>query len=1028
MAGMLDLGNINVNVTANTTGATNGLNQVANTSEDVVNRVESRWASVGTKLLGIGTALTAALTVPIVAFGKSVINLGTDFEQSMAQFSATSGVVGDDLKQVEEYIRGMGATTSFSAKEVADAANFMALAGWDINEVYAGMPDILNLANGAGMDLATTCDIVTDYLSAWGMSAEETGRLTDIMAKASTSSNTSVQQLADGYKNCAATANSFGFSVEDTTAMLMAFADQGLKGAEGGTALNAMIRDMTNNMKEGAIQIGETSVAVLDSNGNFRELTDIMGDIEKATAGMSDGEKALALQNTFTADSIKGVNLALGAGSESLEGYQAGLLDCEGTTKAMSDTMDSTTQGSIKKLNSAWEELKLKVWDVVKPAFKAVVDGLTGVVTAIGNFMAKHPGFTKALVVIAAALAAIGPTLAAVGTAMLALPKILSTVKLGLSGLGSAFTFLTSPVGLVIAGIAAVAAGLVYAYKHSEKFREAVNSLWEKIKVLAQTLWDDLQPVIQQVADLFQNYLVPALKVVGDFLMNTVLPAIVGLYEKSLPYIQAFYEFMIQVWSAILDVIKNVLDWLIVNVPTAIENVKNFFISFGEKCSEIFNAVKDTISGWVDAIVNFFTVTVPEAITAVVDWFKSIPDKIGAFLELAKTTISGWVDSVVNFFTVTVPNSINATIKWFTHDLIFGIAEGLSFCLGRIVKWGIDTWTYLSTNVPLWIEGVKNFFWELPGKIWDALVEAYNKVCDWASNTWNKFTEACTNIFNTVVEWFSQLPGRISEFITNAYNKVTQWASNMWNKAKEMGSNFINGVVTFFSQLPGKVWEWLNNTISKAKTFVSNMKTEASNAANGFKEKIVSGVSSIPGKMLSIGSNIVSGLKNGIKNAWSGLKSWVSNLCSSLVSGFKKGLGINSPSRVFRDEVGKWIPAGIGEGVEAKMPALIKDMKEQLGGLVANMNATVGLDTSALSNTMLGNIAGVSQAGTITSSPKSSEIINYYNDYSTGASGPIEVALKLDGRTLAKETVPYMEREIGRVQKRRSYNRGANLT
>ena len=1024
---MLDLGNINVNVTANTTGAMNGLNQVADKSQSVVNRIGQQWDKIGQQLVGWGAALTASLTVPIASLGKKIMGIGTDFEYSMSKVQATMGITKEEFEPVLDLAKEIGATTKYSAREAGDGLLYIAQCGWDVEDMINGYPAIVGLAIATNTELATSSDIVTSSMISMGYGTEEANHFCDVLTATCNGTSTSVIDLGEALKYCAPIAGTLDYSIEDLSIGLGILANNGIKGSIAGTSMRKVITSLISPTDEAEAAMKKYGITMTDAEGNALPFLDVINQLREKLGGLTEAEKVSVAEALAGKTGMTGLLSLMNSTDEEIKKITEDLYNSDGAMQKAADTMNNTLQGKLDTLKSSLEDLALNIFDALKPALEYLVEGFTSVARKVSDFVTEHQGLVKVLAVVATALAATGPILLAVGTAMLTISTYVKVVKGAITGLKIAFGLLTSPIGLVIAGIAAVAAGLVYAYKHSEKFRNAVNSLWEKIKVLAQTLWNDLQPVIQQVADLFQNYLVPALKVVGDFLMNTVLPAIVGLYEKSLPYIQAFYEFMIQVWSAILDVIKNVLDWLIVNVPTAIENVKNFFISFGEKCSEIFNAVKDTISGWVDAIVNFFTVTVPEAITAVVDWFKSIPDKIGAFLELAKTTISGWVDSIKNFFTVTVPSYIDATVQWFM-DLPNKIAYALGFALGTIVKWGLDAWTYLSTNVPLWIEGVKNFFWELPGKIWDALVEAYNKVCDWASNTWNKFTEACTNIFNTVVEWFSQLPGRISEFITNAYNKVTQWASNMWTKAKEMGSNFISSVVTFFSQLPGKVWEWLNNTISKAKTFASNMKTEASEAANGFKEKIVSGVSSIPDKMLSIGSNIVSGLKNGIKNAWSGMVSWVKGLASDLLSGFKDALGINSPSRAFRDEVGKWIPAGIGEGVEAKMPALIKDMKEQIGGLVTNMNATVGLDTSALSNTMLGNIAGVSQAGTITSTPKSSGVVNYYNDYSTGASGPIEVALKLDGRTLAKETVPYMEREIGRVQKRRSYNRGANLT
>ena len=250
------------------------------------------------------------------------LETGRTFESSMSEVQAISGATGEDLKLLSDTAKEFGASTVFSASESADALKYMALAGWDAHQSTDALGGVLNLAAASGMDLAKASDMVTDYLSAFGMQAKDSAYFADLLAYSQSNSNTSAEQLGEAYKNCAANLNAAGQDIETTTSLLAMMANQGLKGSEGGTALTAVMRDMTAKMKDGAIAIGDTNVQVMDAEGNYRDLTDILKDVEKATDGMGDAQKATALASTFTSDSIKGLNLILNAGVSNAEKMQ----------------------------------------------------------------------------------------------------------------------------------------------------------------------------------------------------------------------------------------------------------------------------------------------------------------------------------------------------------------------------------------------------------------------------------------------------------------------------------------------------------------------------------------------------------------------------------------------------------------------------------------------------------------------------------------------------------------------------------
>lgn len=387
-------------------GKVNGLGKTAESGISKLGNV------VKTAAVGIGGAM--------VAIGGYAIKVGSDFESAMSNVAAIGGATGDDLQMLKDTAKEMGATTQFSATEAANALSYMALAGWDANQSAAALPGVLNLAAASGMELASASDMVTDYMSAFGMSCEQSGYFADMLAYAQSNANTTAELLGESYKNCAANMAAAGQDVETTTSLLAMMANQGLKGSEAGTALAAVMRDLTNKMSDGAIKIGDTSVAVQDANGNYRDLTDILQDVESATNGMGDAEKAAALSSTFTADSIKGLNLILNAGVSNAADFENQLRNSSGTAEQMADTMNDNLAGAMKSLqsraetfgNAIYESFSVRLKDAVNAAADALgsltdafeTGGIEGAFNQLGilaqqgiqTIIAQAPAMTQA--------------------------------------------------------------------------------------------------------------------------------------------------------------------------------------------------------------------------------------------------------------------------------------------------------------------------------------------------------------------------------------------------------------------------------------------------------------------------------------------------------------------------------------------------------------------------------------------------------------------------------------------------------
>lgn len=333
------------------------------------------------KLFAVVSA--AAILGQVGKYALDAINMGKDYTAMMSEVQALSGATGSELTLLENTAREYGASTVFSATEAAEALKYMSLAGWDAQQSSSALGGVLNLAAASGMELGQASDMVTDYLSAFGMQAQDSAYLADMLAYAQANSNTTATQLGEAYRNSAANLNAAGQDVETVTSMLEAMANQGYKGSEAGTALTAVMRDITSNMEEGAIKIGETSVSVSDAQGNFRDLTDILLDVEKATNGMGEAERAAALGATFTADSTKGLNLMLNEGIEKISGYEEALRNSTGAASDMADTMNDNLTGDMANMSSAFEEMQLQTFEAMEDPLRQGVQYLSGTIIPI---------------------------------------------------------------------------------------------------------------------------------------------------------------------------------------------------------------------------------------------------------------------------------------------------------------------------------------------------------------------------------------------------------------------------------------------------------------------------------------------------------------------------------------------------------------------------------------------------------------------------------------------------------------------
>lgn len=436
----------------------------------MVSAIEGTKKKIGLAALGMGAA--------IGAFGVSSVKTGMEFDSSMAQVAATMGKTMDEMANetgkvdlawgtfsgnLREYAQEMGKHTKFSAIEAADALNYMALAGYDTQKSMKMLPNVLNLAAAGNMDLATASDMVTDASSALGLTEEQTTAMIDQMAAAASKSNTSVEQLGSAMLTVGGTAKVLRGGTTELSTALGILADNGTKGAEGGTALRNILTSIQGAKFEKTF--GKLGVEAYDAQGKLRSLKDIFGDMQVAMDGMTDEQRTDIINKTFNARDLKNVNALLGTSAQRWDELSAAIDDSSGAAQKMADTQMDNLAGDITLLKSAFEGLKISVSDKLTPAFRKVVQFLTW---CIDNASVLGPiilGLATAFGTFAIAIN-IGNIIKSVTTAFAAFNAILAA----------------NPIGIVIAVIAGLAVALVALWKNNETFRNKVTAVWDAVK------------------------------------------------------------------------------------------------------------------------------------------------------------------------------------------------------------------------------------------------------------------------------------------------------------------------------------------------------------------------------------------------------------------------------------------------------------------------------------------------------------------------------------------------------------------
>ncbi len=863
--GNLADGKLTFDTKLNTDGIKNGLSNVG---------------SVASKALGLTAKAVGSVSAGLSAGAIASVKFGSNFEAAMSGVAATMGMTSTeinngsvDYERLKQAAKDAGATTKFSASQAAEALNYMALAGYDVDESIATLPTVLNLAAAGGMDLATASDMVTDSMSALGDMAGTADSFVDKMAKTSQKSNTNVAQLGEAILTVGGTAKSMAGGVDEMNTVLGILADNGIKGAEGGTALRNMILSLSAPTDTASAKMEELGLSVFDAEGKMRPMNDVFNDLNDILSTMTEGEQTQVLNTIFNKVDLKSVNALLANSGERFDELSGYIADCDGAAANMADTMNNNLQGSVTILQSALEGLGIAVYEQMEEPLKEAV--------AVGN------GYIDEL---STALKENGPD-----GLVAALGQILADIAL------RAAEFAPQLIELAVQLIKELAQGIIdnlpelmdAAGEIADAILDGIGDLCpaldpviDAIKMLADNM-DILTPIVISLTAAFVAWKI-AISIVE--LINGVKAAMEGLTlaEKAAELAQKLLNATMLANPFVLIVT------LIAGLVAAFIYFWNTSESFREFWIGLWENIKEAASNALDAVVTFFTETIPNFIQNIVDWFNELPERL-----------TEWGENVYETVTTAVQNTIESAVQFFS-ELPNKVAYCLGFCIGKIIKFGIDIVNWAVTELPKFVDSVIKFFTELPGKVW--------------------------------------------KWLANAISKVSEFGLNLIKKGKEAGLNFVKTLVDFIKTAPNKILMWLLKTIDNVMQFKEKMVRKAVEAGKGFVDKLIAGVKSLPNQMQTIGKNIVDGIWKGISGGWKWLVDKVKDLANSLFQGAKDALDIHSPSKKFK-WIGEMCVAGMDEPLENYNPydTLNKSMKMDAGVMTINHRYSAG-ETNGVSH------------------------------------------------------------------------------
>ncbi len=837
-----------------------------------------------TKIVAGVTAACISLSAA-VNFGKDVVNTGMEFEQGMANVSAISGATGAELTALSDKAKQMGATTKFSAIEASQAMTYMGMAGWNSSQMIDGIAGIMNLAAASGEELASVSDIVTDALTAFGLKASDSAQFADVLAVASSRSNTNVSLLGESFKNVAATAGAMGYSMQDTTTALGLMANAGIKGSDAGTSLRGVMTRLAKPTKDVTTAMNALGISAVNTDGSMKPLSTLIPEMQTAFAGLTDSQKGQYATMIAGKNALSGFLSIANSSPDDFYSLSDAINNSEGAAQKMADTMNDTVSGKLTLLKSQFEGVKIAIFDALgssqfKGVLQSMSDGLgaitpyvTSLTVAIGNglFSAIQGIYNIAITVFNAVRTAVDNNQSAIERLHTAFDNVKNSIVNAFSGEGPGFiqtlanvivpglcnalSLVTNIAAVVIGHLDALSpviigiAGAVTAYKIAVAAANTVESIRNGLIAFSAVMTGTQAAAFAPLttATIAQIAATSALNVVtgvfGAIMTFVTLP--IGLVVLAIGAVIAVGVLLFKHWDKVKEVAMNLWNG-VKNVFNGIKNtVSNAWGKVKETASNVWGGIKNVVSDKLNNIKNAYQEhgggikgLAAGAMTAVKEYYKTGYDainkltggKLGQVVEGVKTKLAPMVNTV--------------------KEKLSGVKEAIGEKLSAIGD---------AAN------GIKGKIAEKFVSVKDAIVEKFTAIKNAVSTALAPIKEVVSNVVGGVKKIIFTIIGGIKTHIGNVIGAVQTTITNIIGGIKQ---NFQNFFVSIQAAFQG-VWNGIKTVFDGIKTTVVGVFQFIVGIFTFNTDTIKSGINSIKDGF----GKVFDGVKQIVLNVWNAITS-----------------------------------------------------------------------------------------------------------------------------------------------------------
>lgn len=721
---------LSVKITANASSFSSALNQM-NSDLSKMSSQFSGLNKLGDGMKSVGKKLTMGLTVPIAGMGAVSANTAMNFEAGMNKVSAISGATGKDLDKLSNLAKEMGAKTKFSASESAEALSYMGMAGWKTQDMLNGLPGILNLAAAGGTDLALTSDIVTDGLTALGLTASDTEKFVGIMAATVSNSNTNIELMGETLKYVGPVAGSLGIEMNDLSLAIGLMGNSGIKGSQAGTALRAGLTNLVKPTKEMKVAMEKYGVELVKNSDGSVNLMGTMDNLRSTLGGLDQATQAQALATIFGKEAMSGWAAIVNASEGDFNKLQTAISNSDGAAQNMSDTMMKGAQGALTEMKSALEGVAITIGERLTPFIEKLADWISSLCS---KFQELSPATQTLIMIIAGVVAAIGPLLVIGGS----LIKGFAALKVATMVLGVTMSGLCLPILGVIAAITAVIGIGVLLCQNWDNIKAFASECWSAVTTYVSEAWNNITQWISQACSNISQWVSETWNSICEWTSNTwtsICDWVSNAWDNICNVIQVGIMLIGEIISAAFQIItlpfqfiwQNCSDFLISiwnNITSFLSSVWN---NISSACSSVFNAIATFLSGIWSSISSACS---------------SVWSSITSYLSGIWSSISSACSSVFN------------SIKNFIQTVWNGV-KSVSSSVWNSIKGALNsTWNSITSTATTVFNGLKS-----------SISGIWNSIKSTTSSVWNSIKTAISTPINSAKDAVSKAIDKMKGFL-----------------------------------------------------------------------------------------------------------------------------------------------------------------------------------------------------------------------------------------------------------------------